>query len=44
MVYMYNGILLSHKKDESLPFAITCVGLGGIMLHEKKSVCMLRCL
>ena len=31
---MYNGILLSHKKDEIFPFAITWMDLKGIMLSE----------
>ena len=33
-VSMYNGILLSHKKDEIFPFAITWMDLKGIMLSE----------
>ena len=31
---MYKGILLSHKKDEILPFATTWTDLEGIMLSE----------
>ena len=31
---MCNGILLSHKKDENLPFATTWMDLKGIMLSE----------
>ena len=33
-MYIYNGILLSHKKDEILPFVITCMDLEGIVLSE----------
>ena len=33
-IYTYNGILLSHKKNEILPFATTGMGLEGIMLSE----------
>ena len=31
---MWNGILLTHKKDEILPFATTWLGLEGIRLSE----------
>ena len=31
---VYNGILLSHTKDEILPLAATSRYLGGIMLSE----------
>ena len=34
VVHIYNGILLSHKKDEILPFVTTWVVLEGIMLSE----------
>ena len=34
MVNTYNGILLSHKKDEILPFALTWIDLGNIMFSE----------
>ena len=30
----HNGILLSHEKDETLPFVITWMELEGIMLSE----------
>ena len=33
VVYLYNGILLNHKK-ETLPFAKTPMDLEGIMLSE----------
>ena len=31
---MHNGILLSHKKNEILPFATTRMNVGGIMASE----------
>ena len=33
-VYIHNGILLSYKKKEILPFATTWMDLEGIMLSE----------
>lgn len=37
MAHVDNGILLSHKQKEILPFAVTQVDLEGIMLSEIKS-------
>ena len=34
VVYMYNGILLSHKKNEIQPFATKWMGLKVTMLSE----------
>ena len=34
IVHIYNGILLSHKKNEVMPFAATCLDLEPIMLSE----------
>ena len=34
VAHIYKGILLSHKKNEVLPFAITWVDLEDIMLSE----------
>ena len=34
VVYTYNGILLSHKKNKILPSATTWIDLEGIMLSE----------
>ena len=33
-IYIYNGILLSHRKNEILPSAATRMDLEGIMLSE----------
>ena len=34
MAHIYNGVLLSHKKYEILPFSATWMDLEGIMLSE----------
>ena len=34
MGYLYNGILLSHKMNEIMPFAATYMDLGIILLSE----------
>ena len=34
VVHIYNGILLSPKKNEIMPFAVTCMDLEIIILRE----------
>ena len=34
VVHMYNGVLLSHKKNEIMPFAATWMDLKMIILSE----------
>ena len=34
MIYIYNGILLSHEKERIMPFAVTWVDLEMIILSE----------
>ena len=46
VAYIYNGILLSHKNEEILPFETTWMKLEGIMLSEisqteKDKYCMI---
>ena len=40
---VYNGILLSHIKNEILPFATTWMDLGGIMLSEISQIDTDKC-
>ena len=36
VVYIHHGILISHKKNENLPFAATWMELEGILLSERR--------
>ena len=33
-IYIYSGLLLSHKKNEILSFSMSWIDLEGIMLSE----------
>ena len=37
MTYSYNGVLLSHKKIEIMPFAATWMDIEIIMLSKSKT-------
>ena len=37
-IYIDNGILLSHKRNENLPFAATWVDLESIMVSELRQI------
>ena len=37
VIHIYNGILLSHKKNKTKPFAVTWKDLEVIILNEVKS-------
>ena len=46
VVYIYNGILFSHEKEEILPFVTMWMDLEGLMLseisqREKDKYCMI---
>ena len=38
VVYIYNGILLSHEKNETLPFETTWVDFDSVILSEISQV------
>ena len=37
-IYIYNGILLSHKKNEIMPFAATLMILKSIIISEVRQI------
>ena len=34
VVHIYNGILLRHEKNETMPFEATCMDLESVILSE----------
>ena len=34
MIHIYNGLLLSHKKEQIMPFAVTWMQQGMFILSE----------
>ena len=38
MVHIYDGLLLSHKKNEIIPFAVTWMGLESVILSELSQI------
>ena len=34
VVHIYNGIFFSHKKNEIMPFAATCMDMETVILSE----------